>query len=153
MDAAPMDADATVDTYCKAGQGSAPEITIGQGQNDYLPLSDLETVQVEQGPQGGHHIWVAIRMKNLMRSGSHTVISGVAPELSVTVAPLDVIFTFEPSDGGYCILFGLRYQLDARGVDYVPLLGKELDLSATVTDPSDSSAQGTKRVTLSKDVI
>jgi hypothetical protein len=126
---------------------------VGQGQNDYLPLADLETVQVEQGPQGGHHIWIALRMKNLLRSGSRTVLSAVSPSSGAEVMPFEVIFTFETGDGGYCLLFGLRLQLDAGGVDYVPLLGQELDVTATVTDRSGDTGQGQRRVTLSSSVL
>jgi len=47
-------------------------------------------------------------------------------------------------------LFGLRFQLDLDGVDYVPLLGHELDVTATVTDPSGDVGEGLRRVVLSK---
>jgi hypothetical protein len=142
-----------VDDLCKPALGLPPEVSVGQGQNEYLPLIDLQTVQVERGPQGGHHIWIALRMKNLLRSGSRTVITGVSPETSIEIAPFEVIFTFDPGEGGSCLLYGLRYQLDARGVDYQPLLGKELDLTVTVTDRAGDSGQGSRRVTLSSTVL
>jgi hypothetical protein len=151
-------ADATpdgplLDPICKPIAGATPEVTIGQGQSDYLPLADLEIVQVEKGPQGGHHIWMAIRMKNLLRSGSRTTLVGVSPETGITTSPYEVIFTFEPDEGGYCKLYGLRFQLDAGGIDYQPLLGKELDVTATVTDRSNDTGQATQRVTLSDTVL
>src|SRR5262249_23575739 len=48
---------------CKPAGGGMPVVIVGQGQADYLPMMDGDTAQVEQGPQGGHHIWVAIRAK------------------------------------------------------------------------------------------
>jgi hypothetical protein len=151
---APAGADAATDLDACKPRASAPtEVIVGQGQTSYLPLMDLEAVQVERGPQGGNHIWVALRMKNLFRSGSRTVIAAMSPDKGVAVAPLDIIFTFDPGEGGYCELFGLRYQLDARGVDVQPLLGKELDLTATVTDRAGDSGQGFRRVTLSPTIL
>jgi hypothetical protein len=138
-----------LDAICKTISGAPPDVVVGQGQSDYFPLADLETVRVEAGPQGGHHVWVAIRMKNLLRSGSRTTITGVAPSTGTKITPYEVIFTFDPAEGGYCKLFGLRFQLDLDGVDYVPLLGQELDVTATVVDHSGDTGQGTRRVTLS----
>jgi len=129
--------------------GAPPEVIVGQGQSDFLPLADLETVQVERGPQGGYHIWIAVRMKNLLRSGSRTVLTAVSPAVGTTISPFEVLFTYDPDEGGYCKLYGLRFQLDANGVDYLPLLGKELDVTATVTDRAADSGQGSRRVTLS----
>jgi hypothetical protein len=133
---------------CKTVPGAPPEVEVGQGQSDYLPLTDLETVRVEPGPQGGHHIWIAIQMKHLLRAGSRTKLTAVAPSTGTNISPYEVIYTFEPAEGGYCKLFGLRFQLDADGVDYVPLLGRELDVTATVTDEAGDSGRGVRRVTL-----
>jgi len=144
---------AALDSVCKLAAGATPEVVVGQGQSDYLPLTDLQTVQVEAGPQGGHHIWIAIRMKNLLRSGSRTTVTAMAPDSATRIAPYEVIFTFDPDEGGYCKLYGLRFQLDAGGVDYLPLLGKELDVTAIVVDRVGDSAEGLRRVTLSDIVL
>jgi hypothetical protein len=137
-----------LDGVCKTVAGATPEVTVGQGQSDYLTLLDLDTVRVEAGPQGGHHIWIAIMMKNLLRAGSRTRLTAVAPSTGTMISPYEVIYTFDPAEGGYCKLFGLRFQLDAGGVDYVPLLGHELDVTATVTDEAGDTGQGMRRVTL-----
>lgn len=144
--------DAELDPTCKPMAGATPQVIVGEGQNDFFPLADLQTVQVEAGPQGGHHIWIALRVKNLLRSGSRTTITALSPAPGIEVPPFEVIFTFDPGEGGYCVLFGLRYQLDARGVDYLPLLGKELDLTVTVADRAGDAGMGSRRVTLSSDV-
>ena len=73
---------------------------------------DGVVAQVEAGPQGGHHIWVAVRMKGLLQSGSITSVTGHFPELDQDVGPFQVIFTFDQDEGGYCKLYGLRFQLD-----------------------------------------
>jgi hypothetical protein len=133
---------------CKTVAGATPDVVLGQGQSDYLALDDLQAMTVEPGPQGGHHIWMAVLMKNLLRSGSRTRLTAVAPSTGTTISPYEVIYTFDPAEGGYCKLYGLRFQLDADGVDYVPLLGHELDVTVIITDRAGDSGEAMRRVTL-----
>ena len=58
---------------------AAPVVQVGTGQTDYLPVTAGQTVQMEQGPQGGHHVWIAVRQRNLKQSGSTTTITSVVP--------------------------------------------------------------------------
>ncbi len=140
---------ATVSTDpCKPADAGAPVVIVGQGQADYLPMMNGATDQVYQGPQGGHHIWVALRAKNLHQSGSITSITGHFPGLNVDVGPFNVIFTMEVDEGGYCKLYGLRFQLDET-VDIDTLLGQPLDVTVTVTDTDDSVGVGTLNVVTS----
>jgi hypothetical protein len=137
---------------CKPASGGAPVIFVGEGQADYLPTMDGDVAQVEAGPQGGHHIWVAIRMKNLHQSGSITSITGHFPDLGVDVGPFNVIFTFEQDEGGFCKLYGLRFQLDQAN-DITTLLGHPLDVTVKVTDPEQDVGIGKRSVVLSKDFL
>jgi hypothetical protein len=137
---------------CKPAGGGVPVITVGEGQADYLPTMDGDVAQVEAGPQGGHHIWVAIRMKNLSQSGSITSITGHFPDLGIDVGPFNVIFTFEQDEGGFCKLYGLRFQLDQAN-DITTLLGHPLDVKVTVTDPEQDVGIGKRSVVLSKDFL
>lgn len=89
--------------------------------------------QVEAGPQGGHHIWVAVRMKNLLQSGSITSITGHFDDPKLDVGPFQVIFTFDSDEGNYCKLYGLRFQLD-QATDIQSLLGKTVKITVKVTD-------------------
>jgi hypothetical protein len=134
---------------CKPGGGGAAVVIVGEGQADYLAMMDGDTAQVEQGPQGGHHIWVAYRAKNLAQSGSITAITGHFPDLGIDVGPFNVIFTMEVDEGGFCKLFGLRFQLDLEN-DIDTLLGHPLDMTVTVTDPASSTATGLRSVVLSQ---
>lgn len=139
---------------CKPVGGGDPIVIVGKGQSDYLPMDDLEVAQVEAGPQGGHHIWVAIRMKNLRQSGSITSVSGYLPDLDVTLSPFNVIFTFDPDEGGFCKLYGLRYQLDGDGHDINSLLGHTLKVTVTVTESKDGGVGvGERTVKLSDTIL
>jgi hypothetical protein len=134
---------------CKPPGGGAPVVIVGEGQDDYLPLANGAVDQVEQGPQGGHHVWVALRAKNLSQSGSITSVTGTFPDLGVDVGPFNVIFTMEIDEGGFCKLYGLRFQLD-QVVNIDTLLGHPLDMTVTVTDPEMDVGVGKLDVVLSQ---
>lgn len=137
---------------CKPTGSGAPVVSVGEGQADYLPAMDGAFAQVEAGPQGGHHIWIAIRMKGLLQSGSITSVTGHFPDLNQDIGPFQVIFTFDQDEGGYCKLYGLRFQLDQTlPVDQV--LGQKLDVQVKITDKEGAVGIGKRRVVLSKQFI
>jgi hypothetical protein len=133
---------------CKPAGHGAPTVLLGTGQQDYLPITDGETVHLEKGPQGGHHVWTAVRMRNLKQSGSVTTVSGVQPGTGLTVPSTGVVFTYSPDEGGYCKLFGITFRLDSPDdlAFYKNFLGKPLDMTVTVKDASGDTAQATAHV-------
>jgi hypothetical protein len=138
---------------CKPSGGGSPVLQVGTGQTGYLPIAAEQTLQAEAGPQGGHHIWIAARMKNLKQAGSTTKIAGTQPDTGTTIPPTTFVFTFSPDDGGYCKLYGLRYQLDNGGIDYKQFLGKPLDVTVTVTDPSGAAATTTAHIQVAPTLV
>jgi hypothetical protein len=127
---------------CKPIDAGAPVVQVGTGQTDYLPVTSGQTVQMEQGPQGGHHIWVAVRQQNLAQVGSETTITSVQPTTGVAGPTLAFVFNFAQDQGGFCKLAGLRYQLDIDGADYHQFLGQPLDVTVTITDPAGATGTG-----------
>jgi hypothetical protein len=90
---------------CRPANHGAPELYAGTGQTDYAPLNDGQTLQLERGPQGGHHIWIAARMKNLRQSGSRTTLTAkLVADPNSPVAPAAYVFTFDPNEGNFCKL-------------------------------------------------
>jgi hypothetical protein len=130
---------------CKPPNGGPPQVIVGTGQTDYLPITEGQTLQLEAGPQGGHHLWIAVRMRNLKQAGSITTLRASQPG-GVTVQPAAYVFTFDRDEGGFCKLYGLRFQLDTNGVDYHAFLGKPLDLSVEVKDRSGAIGTGEAHV-------
>lgn len=63
------------------------------------------------------------------------------------------VFTFDQDEGGYCKLYGLRYQLDNGGIDYTQFLDHDLDITVTVRDSSGTVGKGTVRVHVSPTII
>jgi len=142
---------------CRPAQHGAPEVVVGTGQTDYAPITDGQTMQMELGPQGGHHIWVATRMKNLRQSGSTTTITAKVVDGSDVVPPSAFVFTYDRDEGAYCKLYGLRFQLDSGASDlknaYRAFLGKTIDLTVTVLDSTKATASSTKRIKLADTLI
>lgn len=133
--------------------GGAPEVIVGSGQADYHTIDAGEVLQVEAGPQGGYHVWVAARLKNLKQSGSVTDVSGTFPGLGYAPPPMSVVFTFDPDEGDYCKIYGLRFRLDDTDHPIASLLGQPLDLTVHITDKDGDEASDTVSVTLSENTI
>jgi len=134
---------------CRPANHGAPELFLGTGQTDFTPLNDGQTLQLERGPQGGHHIWIAARMKNLRQSGSRTVLTAkLVADPTSPIAPAAYVFTFDRDEGNYCKLWGLRFQLDSGATDlaadYKRFLGKQLEVTVEVTDSTNAKATSTK---------
>jgi hypothetical protein len=138
---------------CRPANAGAPVVVVGTGQNDYFALADGQLLQAQTGPQGGHHIWMALRMQNLKQSSSTTTVTATQPGTGAMVAPYSVVFTFLPDDGGFCKLYGLRFQLDANGVDYTQFLGKPLDVTITVHDVLGDVGTGIAHINLDTSVL
>lgn len=133
--------------------GGEPVVFIGKGQADYLPIQQGETLQVEAGPQGGYHVWISARLKNLRQSGTVTEVRGRVAELDYDTQPYSVVFRLERDEGGFCKVYGLRFQIDGPEMPIASLLGKELDISVSVSDPAGASATAQTRVRLSDDFL
>jgi hypothetical protein len=138
---------------CKPASAGPPQVFVGTGQTDYLPVTDGQTLQAELGPQGGHHIWIATRMHNLKQAGSTTTLTATQPGTGLTVPATAYVFTFDADEGGYCKLYGLRFQLDANGNPYVPFLGKPLDVTVTIKDQSGGVGTSTAHINIAPTIL
>lgn len=129
--------------------GGDPVVIIGEGQSDYHPIDDGAVLDVEAGPQGGYHVWIAVRIKNLRQSGSVTEVTGVFPALGYEPPPLQVVFTFDPDEGDYCKLYGLRFRLDDTDHPIESLLGETLEVTVRISDQDEDTGEATTTVVLS----
>lgn len=133
--------------------GGSPEVVVGEGQADYLSISSGEELQVEAGPQGGYHVWIAARIRNLKQSGSVTEVGGRIDDLDYDIPKLSVVFTFDPDEADYCKLFGLRLRLDSPEHPIDSLLGKPVAVTVTITDSDGDVGVGVQTITLSNDIL
>lgn len=137
---------------CRSSNGGEPAVFLGSGQTDYMPMSPEAELVAEAGPQGGHHLWLAVRMRQLNQVGTTTTITAVQPGSGLTPRPMPVVFSFQPDEGQHCKLSGLRYQLDAGGIPIESFLGKPLDVTVTLRDGAGRVATETKRVNVAAQI-
>jgi len=143
---------------CRPAQHGAPELFLGTGQTDFAPLADGQTLTLEKGPQGGHHIWIATRMKNLRQSGSRTTLNAkLVGDPTSPILPAGYVFTYDRDEGSYCKLWGLRFQLDSGatdlGGDYKRFLGKKLEVTVEVIDSTNAKATATKTIQIADKLL
>jgi hypothetical protein len=126
---------------CGTGAGA---ITIGQGQDTYAPLADGDTVEVQEGGQCGHHVWLALDMQNLGQFTTTTTVSASQPGSAIVVPPTSLPYAYAEG-GASCQLPGVRFQLDI-GQPIAGYLGKPLDITVEAKDRAGSTATATRHV-------
>ncbi len=143
---------------CKPARPGPPELVLGTGMTDYGALADGQTLALERGPQGGHHLWIAARMRNLRQAGSITTVRGkVVDDPSLKVPDAAFVFSFERDEGSYCKLWGLRFQVDSGTNDlrnaYKAYLGKKMEITVEVVDSSGARATATRTVQVAPQLL
>jgi hypothetical protein len=138
---------------CSKPNGGAPQMFLGTGQTDYIPLAAGAEVRAEAGPQGGHHIWIAVRMTQLNQNGTTITLTGTQPDTGMKAPRTSVVFSFEPDEGGFCKVYGIRFQLDAEGQSIDAFRGKPLDVTAELRDRTGRTATMTTRIRIANDVV
>jgi len=89
----------------------------------------------------------------MKQAGSTTQVSAVQPGTGTAIPSSSFAFTFDPDEGGYCKLYGLRYQLENGGIDYKQFLGKPLDVTTTVVDALGQMASSTAHINVAPTLV
>jgi hypothetical protein len=144
------DGDEVADV-CKPLAGIEAIVVVGQGREEFATLAEDETVDLEAGPQGGHHIWIAVQMMGLHQGGSVLSVRGYFPDLDVAVPPFTSGVTFHETERSGCEIHGIRFQVD-REMDLEAVLGERLELEVIVEDPSGDIGSATKTVRLADSI-
>jgi hypothetical protein len=138
---------------CWKKDAGPPVVQPGTGQTDFALLTDGQVLTPERGPQGGHHLWVAVRMKNMRQSGTTVTLTAEQPGTELKVPPTSFVFAFEPAGEGFCKLYALRLQLDNSSVPVARFLGKPLDLHVALADTNGTTAEAQVRVQVAENTI
>lgn len=129
------------DTCASAGP---PGLEIGAGNGPFAPVADGATVAAERGPQGGAHVWLAVRQTGLARSAATVIVRARQPG-GLEALPTGFRMPFDVK----CMHSGIRFQLiDANDHGFQPFLGKPLDVVVEVTDASGKKASATKHLVI-----
>jgi len=147
-DSGPIDSGPFKPDVCKPSPSGPTVVTVGEGQNFYRDIPDNELLYWEKGPQGGHHVWLALKQRGLRMSGTIMTIDMEDvedPAKPALVNHSKLVYDFDRDEGGWCTRPGLRMQLDnAGGVTLASLLGHKIKVVAVLKDPDGTEASGTK---------
>ncbi|WP_437648001.1 hypothetical protein [Sorangium sp. So ce362] len=138
---------ASASDACKTPSSGDPEIMIGQGESAFAPLEEGEVVPIEAGPQGGHHVWLALRVTGLRQMGSRLRVGGYFRELEFELRPFTAQVTLHRAAGDLCEIYGIRFQVD-RGLMVDAVRGRALDVEIALEDPNGDRATAARRVVI-----
>lgn len=133
---------------CKTRVGEPTSVTVGSGAAVYADIEDNSVMTWEPGPQGGHHVWVGVRMKGFRQAGTVTTITATDlqnPAAPVVLSHRRVPFVYDRDEGGFCVLKNLRVQLD-EDVDIHALQDHHVLISVDLEDPDGASAEAQRFV-------
>ncbi|CAN90637.1 hypothetical protein predicted by Glimmer/Critica [Sorangium cellulosum So ce56] len=139
---------ASANDACKTPSSGDPAVVIGLGQDAFASLEHGEVVPIEAGPQGGHHVWLALRVTGLRQMGSRLTVEGYFPELEFELLPFTAQITLHRAAEGGCEIDGVRFQVD-RGLPVETVRGQALDIQVTLEDPNGDVGTAAQRVVLS----
>jgi hypothetical protein len=134
---------------CRPSAG-LPEVEIGAGAAGYTKLLDGATLALEAGPQGGHHLWIGAKGKNFAQQGTLVAITGRNPDTGMVASPATFVFSLNADSDGRCSVTGLRYQVDAGGLNYRSFLGAPFELTVEMRDRFGTISSATTRVQIDK---
>ncbi|WP_438041556.1 hypothetical protein [Sorangium sp. So ce128] len=139
---------ASASDACKTPSSGDPAVVIGQGRDAFASLEHGEVVPIEAGPQGGHHVWLALRVTGIRQMGSRLTVEGYFPELEFELLPFTAQITLHKAGEGGCEIDGVRFQVD-RGLPVEAVRGQALDIEITLEDPNGDVGTAAQRVVIS----
>lgn len=135
---------------CATTDGSVV-LEIGEGASAFALRNDGDTITIECGPQGGHHLWIGLRMRGFTQRTSSITLSapladGGTDLLAATPIPR-FLPTLDPTAPPHtCDYSAVLFRLDPDGRPVTPYLGQELVLQARLWDPAFHLTTITRRL-------
>ncbi len=130
---------------CRNGPG-APAVVPGTGESGFVALADDAETQLNFGPQGGEHVWTAVKATGF---GARQVKVSLEAKDAFSGAPVGAGAAFEVhlnalagQPQGTCDFHGVPLFLEGR----FRKSGGLVELTATVTADDGTTATGTKRI-------
>ncbi|GAC1351743.1 MAG: hypothetical protein NVSMB1_07730 [Polyangiales bacterium] len=137
---------------CKVSLSAKTEVVVGAGQTFYSAIDEGAVLTWEKGPQGGHHVWIALRQEGLRQQGTIATIDlddieNPAQPININHSKVVYDFSRDPDGGNHCVLSGLRMQIDnAGGEPLSSLLNHHVRVTVSLKDSDGSQASGTKTI-------
>lgn len=133
---------------CRPLDAGPSEVAVGQGLETYGALVPGGAVPMHLGNQGGYHVWLALRMKNLHRAGSTTMLTAERKSTGEELCSLKVPWDYAPAGNGYCDIPGIQCVVtnDVQGSS--ALDGEAVTVRATIVDATGEVGVGEQEITL-----
>lgn len=153
--ALPLAACPASDATCEAAAETEGVLEIGTGEADFEPLADGDALQVHWGPQGGQHVYGALRAEGLV-SDPTNFDPDLLPVVDFTVTSGDTFLAgyeelprFFQHEGDVILLVGDTLPLEwieawaEEGWD-----GRDVTIAAHVVDPCGRELSAERAVRL-----
>ncbi|KYF63099.1 hypothetical protein BE11_44025 [Sorangium cellulosum] len=138
---------ASASDACKAPSSGDPAVVIGQGERAFAPLAEGDVLPIEAGPQGGHHVWLALRVTGLRQMGSRLTVGGYYPDLAFELPSFTSLVTLRRAGDAGCEIYGIRFQVD-RGLPVESVRGRALAAEIVLEDPNGDVATAAQRIVI-----
>ena len=109
------------------GTPAAWTVEVGTGETGYAPLGDGDLVAKQRGPQGGYHVWVALRVGGKLPSGVDVELTVTSNGAIVSRAISESSPAPEPAPSTFSTIFGLRAFVEADTTGALVIVAKVID--------------------------
>lgn len=125
-----------------------PSVEVGTGQFDFEPVEVAEELPIIEGPQGGYHVWLGLRVRNLdprnLRIDSQLFDAALPEDTASPPEPGTVgepffffVRLFDDPEDGVFRTAGLPHQVERNRVR-----DRRLRLEVLATDRDGRTAEG-----------
>ena len=120
---------------------AALSLEIGTEDNGYQPIPQQGTIEAYMGPQGGFHVFLALRVTGVVLDNNEATVDLIVADASRTLDQFaEARLTLLPRDGAFQTVPAARVTLDIQSLDEVD--GRALHFSAVVTDRDGTRVTG-----------
>ena len=119
-------------------------VEVGTGTKDFVALADGDPVELTFGPQGGFHIWTAVRVKNVVATGVQVNLRAKLDDGALVGPASRMALSLEVNDDGSATAAGLRNFVENAS----ELRGKHVTLSVDVIAADQRHGAAERRVTV-----
>jgi hypothetical protein len=133
------------DAWFDEGVSTGDWVWLGTGFDEFVPLADGDTVELEAGCQGGHHLWASVeaREPGTLRSPLVSVSCVRVRDGALVSRPFEVRVSFDPVVGTD-VQRVLGLQIVATELDAIR--DEEIDFRVRVTTRDGRVGEHTVRV-------
>ena len=118
------------------------QVEVGTGAVTFTPLAENDPVDLTYGPQGGFHIWTAVRIKNTTARSVQVNLRAVLDDGTLAGPPSHAAAPLEVQADGTSVAVGLRNFIE----NTAEKKGRRLTLKAEVIASDQTHGAGERTV-------